>query len=438
MNVTVIGLGKLGLPLACLHAQHNNVFGIDQNKSTVKAINRGENPVREPGLNELLYKVRSGGTFTAHNTFAPVRDSDISLVIVPTPSLDSGAFTNKFVVDAVRSIGKELRHTDRYHVVVICSTVMPGSTNGPIRAALEEASGRTVGTNLGLCYSPEFIALGSVIEDMKWPDMIMIGESDERAGKTYRDLAIQICNEGFTIPSVCHMTLVDAELAKIAINTFVTMKISFANTLGELCENLPGANANRVANAVGLDSRIGRKYLKPGVSFGGPCFPRDNRAFRTLARSVGVSAPLAAATDAVNVEQVERVLRFIKASGRHVVGVLGMSYKPGTPVFEESFGTKLVDELLEQGYEEIFVYDPLVGYEQAGHLFGRVWWKHGSFDCMGNDVVTVIANPDPHYSDAFPLAFQSADRQQALIIDPWGVVPEGPWDDTNVLRLGVY
>ena len=175
---------------------------------------------------------------------------------------------------------------------------MPGSCDGRVRAPRSSGPrADAIGDSLGLCYSPEFIALGNVIRDMLEPDMVLIGESDARAGDVLEALYRGVCEND---PPFRRMSLVNAELTKIAVNTYVTMKISYANTLADICERLPGADVESVTDALGLDTRIGGKYLRGAIAYGGPCFPRDNKAFAVLARELGTEAPLAEATDSIN------------------------------------------------------------------------------------------------------------------------------------------
>ena len=174
---------------------------------------------------------------------------------------------------------------------------MPGSTGGTLLPALEEHSGKKCGTDFGLCYNPEFIALGSVIRDMLNPDMILIGESDARSGEILEELYQGVCESN---PRIQRMNFVNAELTKLSVNTFVTTKISYANMLAQVCETLPGADVDVVTSAIGCDTRIGQKYLKGALGYGGPCFPRDNVAFSALARANGAPALLAEATDQLN------------------------------------------------------------------------------------------------------------------------------------------
>src|SRR3954468_4334461 len=291
MNVAVVGLGKLGAPLAAvLASKGNDVLGIDLNPDAVRRINEGVAPVQEPGLQELITQSRAALSATTELTAAAA--SDVIILLVPTPSDARGAFVNDYLLAAIEEIGPALAGRDGYQVVVVTSTVMPGSCDAEIRAAFERTSGRRVGDSLGLCYSPEFIALGSVIRDMLEPDMVLIGESDPRAGSVLEGVYRGVCEND---PPFQHMTLVNAELTKIAVNTYVTMKISYANALADICERLPGADVDAVTDAVGMDSRIGRKYLRGAIAYGGPCFPRDNKAFALVARDRGTEALLAEA-----------------------------------------------------------------------------------------------------------------------------------------------
>ena len=316
-RVNVVGLGKLGAPLAAVLASRGfSVIGLDVNKVLVDALNAGKMPIIEPQLNELLAanKQRLSATMDANEA---IQKSDASFVIVPTPSDQTGFFSNRFVLQAMATLGRALRNKTGYHMVVITSTVMPGTTGSEIKAALEAASGRKVGPDLGLCYNPEFIALGSVVRDMLTPDSILIGESDAKAGDMLQTIYLTMCENK---PPVQRMNFINAELTKISVNTYVTTKISYANMLADICDRLPGADVDVVTRALGADTRIGMKYLKGAMGYGGPCFPRDNVAFAALARKIGARADVAEATDRINNHQIDRlanlVAKFAKAGTR--------------------------------------------------------------------------------------------------------------------------
>ena len=420
MRISVVGLGKLGSPLAAvLASKGHRVIGLDINEAFVRSLNDGQAPVSEPSLQKLIDSARSRLTATTDYETA-VLGSDITFILVPTPSTEDGTFSNKYVLAAIQEIGKALRGKDGYHLVVVVSTVMPGSTGGPVREALETESGRKVGDTVGLCYGPEFIALGSVIRDLLNPDVLLIGESDQRAGDLLEDLYKTVCEND---PSVHRMNFVNAELTKIAVNTFVTTKISYANMLADMCDRLPGADVDVVTAAVGSDSRIGVKYLKGALGYGGPCFPRDNLAFATLAHRIGARADLAEATDRINRYQVERIAAAVKrhADGNAVVGILGLSYKPDTSVIEESQGVALAKSLTDSGYP-VVIYDPLALGSARAVLGDRVRAADSAEACVRAADVVVITTPWPEFRELSPRLF---DRNgvKPVIVDCWRILP---------------
>jgi UDPglucose 6-dehydrogenase len=433
MRVAVVGLGKLGAPLAAvLASKGNDVLGIDVNPEAVRRLQEGVAPVQEPGLQELV--TANAKRLSGTTQLEAAAECDVTILLVPTPSDERGAFTNAFLLDAIERVGRGLADRDGYHVVVVASTVMPGSSESELRPAIEQASGRQVGDSLGLCYSPEFIALGNVIRDMLEPDMVLIGESDARAGDTLEALYAGVCEND---PPFRRMSLVDAELTKIAVNTYVTMKISYANTLADLCERLPGADVESVTGALGLDTRIGGKYLRGAIAYGGPCFPRDNKAFAVLARDLGTEAPLAEATDAINEAQSHRLARVVLAQlgANDSVGVLGLSYKPDTGVVEESPGIALAALLAESGVREINVYDP-VATDAATLVLGDVAHPCASAgEVLERSDVVVIATPWREFAH-LPVE-RVADRdRKPVVIDCWRLLADDLDEAFTVVRLG--
>jgi UDPglucose 6-dehydrogenase len=431
MRVAVVGLGKLGAPLAAvLASKGNEVLGIDVNPEAVRLLNEGRAPVDEPGLQDLV--TASHERLSATTDLAAAAGAEVSILLVPTPSDDRGAFSNEHVLAAVGEIG--LAERDDYHVVVVASTVMPGSCDAEIRPALERASGRRVGESLGLCYSPEFIALGSVIRDMLEPDMVLIGESDPRAGDVLGRLYAGVCEND---PPFRRMSLVNAELTKIAVNTYVTMKISYANALADMCERLSGADVEAVTGALGLDTRIGAKYLRGAISYGGPCFPRDNKAFGVLARDLGTEPLLAEATDAVNAAQTDRLARVVQSrvKARNSVGILGLAYKPDTGVIDESPGIALARLLGNAGYD-VRVYDPVATEAALDALAGLAEGSSSVAELLAQSDVTVIATPWPEFAD-LPTEALEREGRSTVVIDCWRLLPdEANGGPVEVVRLG--
>ncbi|NDE89732.1 MAG: UDP-glucose/GDP-mannose dehydrogenase family protein [Alphaproteobacteria bacterium] len=434
MSLSVIGLGKLGSPFAAVMAAKGfNVIGIDKNKKFVTAINNGIAPVPEPQLQEYIRKGKSRLSATMAMDEA-VLNSDISFIIVPTPSGKDGTFNNAYVLDAIKEMGPAIAKKKSRHIIVVTSTVMPGSSDTVIRAVIEKHTGKIVGDTVGYCYNPEFIALGSVVADMLDPDFILIGESDARSGKIIGDIYKKTCGKD----TVLHrMNCVNAELTKISINTFVTAKISYANMLTDICERLPGADIDVVTAAVGADSRIGKKYLKGGVAYGGPCFPRDNIALSMMARKLGARVDLSFATDRINDYQTERLVKRIEKmfpSGAHI-GIAGMSYKPNTPVIERSAGVALAAALIREGYK-VFITDPLAAKPAKEALKGKVTIISDIKMLSAKVDMLLVMTPLNEYR---VLSARSLGKRKnpLVIIDCWRIFDQGSFGKkATVLALG--
>ena len=435
MNVSVIGLGKLGAPLAAvLAAKGHQVIGVDQKPDTVRVFNQGRAPVFEPGLEELIQKA-SGRLSATTDYRSAINNSDVSFIIVPTPSEDHGAFSLQYVLEAAESIGNCLRHKEGFHLVVVTSTVMPGATGDQVLPALESGSGKRCGSDFGLCYNPEFVALGSVIRDMQTPDLILIGESDQRSGEILLNLYKDVCEND---PPVARMSFVNAELTKLAVNTYVTTKISYANMLAEICERLPGGDVDTVSAALGLDTRIGPKYLKGALGYGGPCFPRDNLAFACLARQLGAQAVLAEATDHQNRLQVPRlaeiILQRLPEGGR--VGILGLAYKPNTNVVEEAQGLELASYLLSQGVS-LVLYDPEALDNARSSLEGEVIFASSFIECVRQADVVAITTPWDEFRALSPKDLNYSNGRPVLV-DCWRILsPERFEGVADYVALGV-
>ena len=427
-RVSVVGLGKLGAPLAAVLASRGfSVVGLDVNKTFVDAMNAGKMPIVEPQLNELIAANRERLTATMDANEA-IQKSDASFVIVPTPSDSTGFFSNRFVLQAMETLGKALKAKQGYHMVVITSTVMPGTTDTEIKSALEKASGRKVGPDLGLCYNPEFIALGSVVRDMLFPDSILIGESDSKAGDMLQTIYLQMCENK---PPVHRMNFVNAELTKISVNTYVTTKISFANMLAEICERLKGADVQVVTQALGKDTRIGGKYLQGALGFGGPCFPRDNIAFGKMAERVGARADIALAGEAINKHQIDRITSLVRKNldASREVAVLGMAYKPDTPVVEESQGVMIAHDLAASGVS-VVVYDPLAMEGARWALKDNVRYAQSLDDAIANASTIVISTPCKEFAEAGA----QLRKPGVTVIDCWRVLGAEPGE--GVVHVG--
>ena len=413
-NVSIIGLGKLGSPMAaCFASKGLRVIGVDADPRKVDAFNNGKAPVFEPQLDELLRKSTEFLSATDSIEQA-VLATDVTFIVVATPSEPSGGFSLTHVLPVCQAIGLALRAKEGFHLVVLTSTVMPGSTGSAVRCALERASGKRVGYDFGLCYNPEFIALGSVIRDFLNPDLLLIGQSDSHSGDILEALYKGVCEN---TPSVARMNFINAEVTKLAINTYLTTKISFANMIARLCEKLPDANVDIVTAALGNDSRIGAKYLKGSVNYGGPCFPRDNLALGALARQVGSPDDLAKATDRFNRSQVSWLADLAQSYSQGTIGVLGLTYKPHTDVVEEAAGLLLAQELAGRGVT-VLAYDPSGSLRSASVLDGKVRFVASAQECIDGVDVVVVATAWPEFS-VIPRERWQRQNSPRTVIDCW-------------------
>ena len=415
MKVVVAGLGKLGLPMAAVFAESgHDVVGVDPMQPVVDALNEGRVLIDEPGLPEMI--AANSERILATTSYAEaIPGADITFIIVPTPSGDDGAFINDYVVNALQEIGQVLRENPQPHLVAVTSTVMPGATSAVLAPAFEQALGRSLGDGVALCYSPEFIALGSVVRDLQNPDFVLIGADDEAAGRRLADFYLGI-GGGRDVP-VQVMNWVNAELAKISVNSFVTMKITYANMLASICEGLPGGDVDEVTRAIGLDSRIGPRYLKGGPPFGGPCFPRDNRALGVAAEAVGAPWDLAAATDRMNDGLAERIAEMVITATNEgdTVAVLGLAYKDNTPVVEESAGAKVAAALAARG-RSVLIHDPIATAADSSILQGVAFTQVAEVsDAVSGAAALVVVGDDPAY-DALP-SLPMVDG--VIVIDCW-------------------
>lgn len=433
-RVSVIGLGKLGASMAAAFAERGlDVIGVDVNQQAVDLVNKGMAPVQETDLNETIARNKDRIRATMSHEDA-ILNSDISFVIVPTPSDERGAFSLQYAEWAFEEIGKALAKKDSYHNVVLTSTVLPGATRQALLPILERESGKKAGNDFGLCYSPEFIALGSIIRDFLNPDFTLLGEFDEKCGAHLEEIYQRVM--GHDTPCA-RMSLENAELTKISVNTFVTTKITFANMLADMCEKIPGGNVDVVTNALGLDSRIGRKYLTGSIGYGGPCFPRDNVALTFMARQLGIEARLAETTDSMNRSIATNVSAKILPMVRKgaTVAVLGLSYKPFSHVTEESQGVYIAQHLSKHG-ARILAYDPMSKEMAFEGLRSSIVVLDNLEECLKQAEAVLITTPDPAFKSLKAENFKN-EWAEVLVFDFWRILADELKNKPGIKYIGV-
>lgn len=404
----------------CLASRGFNVIGVDVSQKAVDALNSGCAPVQETGLPELIKENRTRIRATLSHEDA-ILNSELSFVIVPTPSDTRGAFSLQYVAYAFEAIGKALARRDNYHTVVLTSTVLPGSTRNGLLPILEETSRKKCGKGFGLCYSPEFIALGTVIRDYLNPDFCLIGEFDERSGSALESVNARVVLNN--APSK-RMSIENAELAKISLNSYLTLKISFANILADLCERIPGGDVDVVSDAIGMDTRIGRRYLTGGFGYGGPCFPRDNVALNFLGNYLGAATQLLEVNDDFNRTISPRLVEKLKPHLREgsTIAVLGLAYKPLSRVIEESPGMYLCSALSGSGYR-VIGYDPLANEEARAALRMHALVSDSLASCLQDAGCVLVTTPDEVFKNLTPEEVLRR-KESVTIVDFWRCLPE--------------
>ncbi len=428
MKISVLGLGKVGLTLAsCLDAAGHEVIGVEIDAGLVDAYNRGEFRTSEPGVAERL--ARAPGRFTATTDAArAIRDTEATFVIVPTPSNTLGGFSLRFVLKACDEIGAGLRGKSGGHTVAIVSTMLPGSSNSVVMPRLEQASGRRIGQGFGYCYNPSFIALGEVVKGIEQPDYLLIGEADRQSGDVI--LAIHQSMVRASSP-VARMTPIEAEITKIASNTHETMRVSFANMLLSICSEVPGANVDRITEA--LAHRMGRRFFKGAVPYGGPCWPRDNQAFSAFMDAVRTPSTLPRAVDTFNDEHGRYVRRKVLAVSKpgETVGIIGLAYKPGTPVIERAFAVDLAGWLIREG-RRVVGWDPMAIGEVRQALGDRIEYAATAEECLTRSNVAVVTLPLPELANVDWSA-----ARHVVLVDCWRcLTPEAAAAAAQYVPLG--
>jgi len=421
MKVTIVGTGYVGLVTGtCLASRGHRVACVDSDAHRVATIARGAPPFHEPGLTELLGSALRDGRLTVGAALEEaVADSDVSMLAVGTPSRE-GRIDLSAVEAAATAVGRALRRRDEYHVVVVKSTVVPGTTDTVVRRALEAGSGRSAGA-FGLCMNPEFLREGSAVADFMRPDRIVVGCWDARSAAVLDELY-----RGFDCPRIV-TSLRNAEMIKYAANALLATLVSYSNEVAALCEAMPGLDEETVMTGVHLDRRLTPvdgaagpagivTYLRAGVGFGGSCLPKDVDALRGLAAERGVATPLLDAVMAVNRQRAGQVVTNLGAAlgglaGR-VIAVLGLAFKPGTDDVRDSPAVALIHGLLAAG-ASVQAYDPLVRAVPA--LGGQVALRPAPEATLAGADAVVIATACPEFRSLDWQACARAMRRRVIL-----------------------
>lgn len=391
MKISVIGSGYVGsVTAACFAEVGHEVVCVDIDKKKMEQINSGISPIYEEGLGELLRKYAGKRLIATNDYESAIRETDISFICVGTPSAEDGSIDLSIVRAAAASIGAALAKKERYHVVVVKSTVVPETTEKFVLPVLEETSGKIAGKDFGVAMNPEFLREGKAVYDFMHPDKIVIGAIDPKSGdlvsELYRNFECKITR---TNPST-------AEMIKYANNSLLATKISFANEIGNICKKL-GIDTYAVMEAVGKDSRISPRFLNSGAGFGGSCFPKDVKALIGKAKAIGYSPMLLESVIGVNEKQPLLMTEILRKKIGDVKGkkiaVLGLAFKNETDDIRESRAIPVIAELLRLG-AKVSAYDPMAT-ENMKRIFPTIEYSGKAKDSLeGADACLVMTEWD--------------------------------------------
>ncbi len=391
MNISVFGLGYVGMATCVgLAKLGHTVVGVDVKPFKVDLVNEHRSTIDEKAIHDALCDAavakRIRATSDAEDA---VLASDVSMICVGTPAAGDGGVDLQFVTRVSEQIGRALQHSRRYHVVVVRSTVFPGTTEEVIIRLLEDQSGKQCGEDFGVCANPEFLREGSCLQDFLYPEVVVIGTGDDRSASVVRDVY-----KDLSCDVIC-LDIRTAEMVKYASNAFHAVKVSFANEIGNLCQLL-GVDGRRVMEILCLDRRlnISPAYLKPGFAFGGSCLSKDLQAMITRARDVGYTADLLITTLRVNDRQIEKAHDLVRdmlggtLDGRRIA-VLGLTFKEGTDDLRDSATVRLASRLLQDGVV-LSVHEESVHQGAAAALRHRAEWCPSPAECMRGADLCII------------------------------------------------
>jgi GDP-mannose 6-dehydrogenase len=354
MKISIFGLGYVGaVSMACLARDGHEVVGVDLDPLKLELIRSGRSPIVEEGIQDLTAEVvKSGRVTVTDDVTAAVRSTDLSFICVGTPSSPNGSQDLSAVRRVSEQIGAALMDKAGYHTVIMRSTLQPGAVASVVQAGLESASGKRANVDFGLGFQPEFLREGSSIKDYDHPPFTVIGTDDERAANVLREVFGHLRCE-FIVTSVGV-----AEMLKYACNAFHAVKITFANEIGRLARSV-NVDGRAVMGLVCKDTRlnISPVYMKPGFAFGGSCLPKDLRALTYVGKQNDVTTPMLGNVMGSNRAHIDHALDLVAQSGKRKIGMVGLSFKPGTDDLRESPLVTVAEHLIGKGYD-LRIYDP--------------------------------------------------------------------------------
>ena len=417
-RISIVGTGYVGLCTAIGFATKGyKTITSTHNPEKATSINKGTPPFYEPKLQESLQKVVSNGYLNCTlDSEEAILNTDITFIATATPSQPNGSINLQHIKNSTREIAEALNKKDTYHLVVIKSTVIPGTTLNIVNPILEKHSNKQCGIHFGLCMNPEFLREGSALHDTLYPDRIIIGEHDQKSGDTleniYRDFY------GNKTPPTIRTNLPTAELIKYANNAFLATKISFINTIANICEKIPRIDVATVAKGIGLDKRISPQFLHAGLGYGGSCLPKDVKALIAFSNQLGYTPTMLQAVQEVNENQAKHAVekakeKLLKLKGKRIA-ILGLAFKPNTDDMREARSITIIKQLLTEG-ANITAYDP-AAIPNAKSIFGnKIKYASSAIECLKNADCCIIVTEWEEFKKLEPEDFTKNMRQPVLI-----------------------
>lgn len=403
--------------MAVCFAKHGyKVVGIDTDQHLLAKLREGQPPFHEPNLQGYLADGLKNKNFTVTDDPSMNSMSDIAFITVGTPSQANGQIDLSYVVSASKMIGHSLRSARHYQLVVVKSTVAPGTARNVVKPVIDRESNKAYNLDYSVCSNPEFLREGRAIYDSENPDRIIIGSDDhaaiERLEKFYQTLYSN------TMPTVIRTTFENAELTKYANNAFLATKVSFINCIASIAERIPHTDVNSIASAIGLDARIGPHFLNAGLGWGGSCLPKDLHSLLNLSENLGYRAELIAATDETNRQQAEKAVEFAKqalgALADKRVAILGLAFKPETDDMREAVSVRVINRMLGEG-ASVSVSDPLA-MENAKRIFGdRITYAANVDECIEGADCCILVTEWPEFKKLNGEAFVRKMRTPTVV-----------------------
>jgi UDPglucose 6-dehydrogenase len=389
MKIGIVGLGFVGLSLtAVLASKGYNTVGIDVDKKKCKKVSNGNSPFFEPSLEKIL---RNGlkKKLTISNDFSLIKDCDIIFVTVGTPQSKNGSIELGMIKKSVRTIGKILLENKKNPIVIIKSTVIPGTMQNVILPILEKESKQKAGKNFGLISNPEFLQESTAIRDTEFPHVVVLGGYQTKYMQKAKNFFSKL-HPNTSIIITNHQT---AEMVKYANNSFLATKISFINQLSNICQNIPGSNIDDIAKTIGLDPRIGELFLNAGPGYGGSCLPKDMKALIKFAGDIGIIPTLLNAVEKINQTQINQIISLLEKKVGDIsskqITILGTAFKPGTDDVRDSVAIELIKKLLKKK-AKIIVYDPKA-IENTKSVFGeKIYYDESVTSALNNSHCAII------------------------------------------------